>query len=46
MNPEDTFTFEELRISLTAFAIWLLPMTLADGQAVALVDQFIKETTE
>lgn len=34
----DTFTFNELRVALTAFAMWL-------HVEVELVDRFIEETT-
>lgn len=46
----DTFTFAEMRISLTAFAIWLNQhpntyLTLHKDCEVHIVDQFIEETT-
>jgi hypothetical protein len=42
LSGEGTFTFDELRITLTAFALWLLPGDESgEGQAVELVDQFI-----
>lgn len=42
---EDTFTFEELRVSMTAFAVWLLQGGPGEGRAAELVDKFIEETT-
>lgn len=45
MNEDDTFTFTELRIALTAFAFWLLKDEIGEGHEVELVDKFIKETT-
>lgn len=44
MNPDDVFTFEELRIALTAFAIWLCEDGPGEGREAALVDQFLEET--
>lgn len=43
--PEGTFTFAELRITLTAFAMWLLRGEFGEGREVELVDQFLQETT-
>ena len=45
VNDDDTFTFSEMRIALTAFAMWLLKGEVAEGREVELVDQFIDETT-
>lgn len=45
MPESDTFTFQELRITLTAFAIWAALAEPNSEQAVDLVDRFIKETT-
>lgn len=45
MDSDDTFTFAELRISLTAFAMWLLKNEAGEGHEVELVDRFIRETT-
>jgi hypothetical protein len=42
---EDTFTIDELRITLTAFAMWLLKDEFGEGREVELVDQFLHETT-
>lgn len=42
---DDTFTYQELRITLTAFAKWLLKDEFSEGREVELVDQFIQETT-
>ena len=46
----DTFTFDEMRISLTAFALWLSHCgysmdEVGEGKEVELVDRFISETT-
>lgn len=41
----DTFTWQEMRIALTAFAIWLLKEEPSEGLEAELVDQFIRETT-
>lgn len=43
-SDDDTFTFNEMRIALTAFAIWLLKGEVGEGREVELVDQFIEET--
>lgn len=45
MDDGDTFTFAELRIALTAFAMWLLKDEPGEGREVELVDKFIRETT-
>lgn len=45
MSNQETFTFDELRISLTAFAMWLLEGEVGEGHEVELVDKFIRETT-
>lgn len=46
MRNDDLFTFTELRIALTAFAIWQeLQTTSAYESPVDLVDRFIEETT-
>ena len=45
MDDDDTFTFREMRIALTAFAMWLLKDEPSEGRAVELVDRFINETT-
>ena len=45
MDDDDTFTFQEMRIALTAFAMWLLKDESGEGNEVDLVDQFIRETT-
>lgn len=45
MGDGDTFTFQEMRIALTAFAMWLLNGEAGEGREVELVDQFIRETT-
>lgn len=45
MDDGDTFTFNEMRIALTAFAIWLLRDEVGEGHEVELVDRFIRETT-
>ena len=42
---DDTFTFAEMRITLTAFAIWLLEGKPGEGHEVELVDRFLEETT-
>lgn len=44
-NEGDTFTYAELRIALTAFAMWLLKGEVGEGHEVELVDKFIEETT-
>ena len=44
-GSDDTFTYQELRITLTAFAKWLLADEVGEGREVELVDQFIRETT-
>ena len=55
-DDDDTFTFDEMRIALTAFALWLLKDDAAfalwllkdepgAGIEVELVDRFIRETT-
>lgn len=45
MTESDTFTFQEMRIALTAFAMWLLKDEAGEGHEVELVDRFIQETT-
>lgn len=45
MEDGDTFTFDELRIALTAFAMWLLKEEAGEGREVDLVDRFLRETT-
>lgn len=45
VDPNNTFTFAELRIALTAFAMWLLKDEVGEGNEVELVDKFIRETT-
>ena len=45
MDDDDTFTFQEMRIALTAFAMWLLKDEPGEGREVELVDRFIAETT-
>ena len=37
--PENTFTFDELRITLTAFALWF-----GAADPTAVVDRFFQET--
>lgn len=44
-GSDDTFTYQELRITLTAFAKWLLEGEVGEGREVELVDKFIRETT-
>lgn len=44
MDSDDTFTSTELRIALTAFAVWLLRDEVGEGHEVELVDKFIQET--
>ena len=45
MSGEDeTFTYRELRIALTAFAIWLLKDENGESREVELVDRFLEET--
>jgi hypothetical protein len=45
MSADDTFTYSELRITLTAFAIWAgLVDSAGASEAVKLVDRFIAET--
>lgn len=39
------FTWQEMRIALTAFAMWLLKDEPAEGREVELVNRFIEETT-
>lgn len=43
-NEDETFTFQEMRIALTAFSIWLLKDEPGEGREVELVDRFIEET--
>lgn len=45
MDGGDTFTFDEMRIALTAFAMWLLKDEVGEGREAELVDRFIRETT-
>jgi len=45
MESDDTFTFAEMRIALTAFAMWLLDDNAWEGHEAELVDKFIEETT-
>lgn len=45
MQVDDTFTFDEMRIALTAFAMWLLKDEAGEGREVELVARFIRETT-
>lgn len=45
MDDTNTFTFDDLRIALTAFAMWLLKDEFGEGREVELVDRFIRETT-
>ena len=40
---DDTFTFQELRITLTAFAMWFRGRPPSDIPEVDLVDQFLEE---
>ena len=44
---DDTFTAQEMRIALTAFALWLYrtDTAITDGDEAMLVDRFIDETT-
>ena len=49
-DDDDTFTFDEMRIALTAFALWLSQCgysmdEVGEGKEVELVDRFIRETT-
>ena len=44
MSDDDTFTFVEMRIALTAFAIWLLKDEPGEGREVELVERFMEET--
>jgi len=44
-GEDDTFTWQEMRIALTAFALWLLKGEPGEGREVELVDRFIEETT-
>ena len=44
-DDDDTFTFDEMRIALTAFALWLLKDEATSWPAPELVDRFIRETT-
>ena len=48
VSPDDTFTFNEMRIILTAFALWTWgPLTqMSAVQAAQMVDQFVAETVE
>lgn len=41
---DDTFTYREMRIALTAFAMWLLKDEPGEGRERELVDQFLRET--
>lgn len=45
MGDGDTFTFDEMRIVLTAFAMWLLKDEVGEGREIELVGRFIRETT-
>lgn len=40
------FTFDELRVLLTAFATWLLKDEFGEGHEVELVDKFLRETLQ
>jgi hypothetical protein len=42
--PEHTFTGDELRITVIAFATWLLKDEPGEGREVELVDKFFEET--
>ena len=44
-SDDDTFTYQERRTALVAFAKWLLKDEFGEGREVELVDQFIQETT-
>jgi hypothetical protein len=44
-DEDDLFTMQEVRITLTAFAAWMLRDTPTTVSHAALVDQFIEETT-
>jgi len=49
-DDDDTFTFDEMRIALTAFALWLSQCgysmdEVGEGKEAELVDRFIRETT-
>ena len=50
LGDGDTFTFDEMRITLTAFAMWLSQCgysmdEVGAGIEVELVDRFIRDTT-
>ena len=46
MHDDDTFTFSEIRITLTAFMLWLNSIEWSDDDLpVDLVDRFIEASS-
>ena len=44
MSEDDVFTWQEMRIALTAFAYWLLKDEPNEGREAEFVDRFIEES--